>query len=92
MDISCDEGMGVQSSRATTIEEPIYIHKGVMHYAVGHTPTLFYKSASDAISRAAGPFIDLLVEGSKMRCFIMQRLYEPDRYWMNGLHVSRKDK
>jgi len=57
IDISCDEGMGVQSSHPTSIAKPIYMHKGVLHYAVENSPSLVYRSASRAISAAVFPFL-----------------------------------
>jgi N5-(carboxyethyl)ornithine synthase len=35
---------------------------GVIHYAVDHTPAIFAKSATEALSTALYPFIDCLVE------------------------------
>lgn len=62
IDISCDEAMGIETSHPTTIEDPIYIVDGVIHYAVDHTPAIFAKSATEAISTALYPYIDDLVE------------------------------
>lgn len=62
IDISCDDGMGVETSHATTIQDPVYLLDGVIHYSVDHTPALFYKSASESISAALYPFIDFIVE------------------------------
>ena len=62
IDISCDEAMGIETSHPTTIENPIYVLDGVIHYAVDHTPAIFAKSATEALSTALYPFIDCLVE------------------------------
>ncbi len=62
IDISCDEAMGIESSRATTIEEPTYTCEGIVHYAVDHTPALFYKSATESISAVVSRFLDDLIE------------------------------
>lgn len=62
IDISCDEAMGVETSHPTTIENPIYVLDGVIHYAVDHTPAIFAKSATEALSTALYPYIDPLVE------------------------------
>ncbi|NQU26224.1 MAG: N(5)-(carboxyethyl)ornithine synthase [Candidatus Nealsonbacteria bacterium] len=62
IDISCDEGMGIQSSHATTVDSPVYWHRGVLHYAVDHTPTLYFRTASESISKALLRFIPHLVE------------------------------
>ncbi len=63
VDISCDPQMGIESSRPTTITDPTYWHKGILHYAVDHTPTLFFRSASQSISRAVVRFLDTLIVG-----------------------------
>lgn len=64
IDISCDEEKGIETSHATTIEQPTYYVDGVMHYAVDHTPALFFKSASKSISYALYDYIDDLVESN----------------------------
>jgi N5-(carboxyethyl)ornithine synthase len=63
IDISCDDKMGIETSHATTIEDPVYVVDGVTHYAVDHTPAIFYRSATRSISAALYPFIDDLIEG-----------------------------
>lgn len=62
IDISCDRAGGIETSVPTTIENPDYMVDGVRHYVVDHTPSLFYKTASAEISRAATPFVDALIE------------------------------
>ena len=44
IDVSCDRGGGIETSVPTTIEDPTYVVDGVVHYAVDHTPALFYKT------------------------------------------------
>jgi N5-(carboxyethyl)ornithine synthase len=63
VDISCDPHMGIESSRATTINKPVYWHKGILHYAVDHTPTLFFRSVSQSISQEVARFLDKLIMG-----------------------------
>jgi len=62
IDISCDEALEIETSRPTTIEKPIYVIEGIIHYAVDHTASLFWKTASEAISREVKKYIDNLVE------------------------------
>lgn len=62
IDISCDEGKGIETCHATTIEQPVYYIDGVLHYAVDHTPSLFYRSTSKSISEALFQYVDDLVE------------------------------
>lgn len=62
IDISCDKNGAIESSVPTTIDEPIYYEKNVMHYVVDHTPTLFYKDASISLSKEISFYIDFLIE------------------------------
>jgi len=62
VDISCDRAGAVETCIPTTIEEPTYMVDGVMHYAVDHTPSLFYKTASKGISEQVCQYIDELIE------------------------------
>lgn len=68
IDISCDERMGIESSRSTTIADPVYEVDGILHYAVDHTPALLYRTATDAISGVVAGYIDQLVEGRPGPC------------------------
>lgn len=62
IDVSCDKNGAIETSIPTTIENPIYIINGVVHYAVDHTPSLLYKDASKAISSEVIKYIDTLIE------------------------------
>lgn len=62
IDISCDRAGAVETSIPTTIEEPVYLVDGVMHYVVDHTPSLFYKTASMGISEEVCKYVDELIE------------------------------
>ena len=37
---------------------------GIVHYAVDHTPALFWKTTSDSLSKVVVRFIDELIEGN----------------------------
>lgn len=62
IDVSCDKNGAIETSIPTTLENPIYMVDGVMHYVVDHTPTLFYKTASAGISAEVCKYADELVE------------------------------
>jgi len=74
VDISCDRGGGIETCIPTTIEKPIYIVDGILHYAVDHTPSLFYKTATIEISKQVSLYLDYLITGEynevleKSRC------------------------
>lgn len=62
IDISCDRNGGVETSIPTTIEEPIYEIEGIAHYVVDHTPSLFFKTTSEDISKQVAQYLDHLIE------------------------------
>lgn len=61
IDISCDRAGAIETSIPTTIDEPAYMVDGIMHYAVDHTPSLFYKTASTGISEEVCKYLDQLI-------------------------------
>ena len=61
IDLSCDRNGGVETSIPTSINEPMYVVDGITHYVVDHTPSLFYKSTSEAISEVVVKFLDRLI-------------------------------
>lgn len=62
IDVSCDIPGAIETSKTTTLHDPIYVVDGVMHYVVDYTPSVFPFSASINISKALSPFIDSIVE------------------------------
>lgn len=65
IDISCDLAGAIESSVPTTIENPTYFAHGVRHYVVDHTPSLFYKTSSESLSREVVKYLDLLSSGEE---------------------------
>ncbi len=66
IDVSCDRNGGIETSIPTTIDNPIYIVDGVTHYVVDHTPSLFWKTATESLSAEFVRYIDFLIEGSAL--------------------------
>lgn len=62
IDISCDRNGGIETSIPTSFEKPTYMVDGVLHYVVDHTPSLFYKTASESISKEVSKYVDQLLE------------------------------
>ena len=52
IDVSCDEGMGFYFAKPTSFKNPIIAIDGIDYYAVDHTPSYFWESASRSISAA----------------------------------------
>lgn len=67
IDISCDRNGGIETSIPTTIDNPVYLKEGIMHYVVDHTPALFYKTVSESLSHECTKYIDSLITGEYSR-------------------------
>ena len=63
IDISCDEGMGFFFARPTTFNEPILKIGTVDYYAVDHTPSYLWESASRCISAALIVYCKTMLSG-----------------------------
>jgi alanine dehydrogenase len=64
VDVSCDEGMGFSWARPTTFSEPTFtVGHDVHYYAVDHSPSYLWGSATWEISEALLPFVRTVMEG-----------------------------
>ncbi len=63
LDVSCDEGMGFPFARPTSFEEPTFRVGPSLYYAVDHTPTYLWDSASFEISDALLPYLHTVMSG-----------------------------
>ncbi len=61
IDVSCDRHGGIETTIPTTIENPTYCVEDIIHYAVDHTPALFYKTFSYDNSKTIYPYIEELI-------------------------------
>ena len=65
VDVSCDEGMGFEFARPTTFDEPSFtVGNGVTYYAVDHSPTYLWNSATWDISEALIPHLRTVMSGN----------------------------
>jgi alanine dehydrogenase len=64
IDVSCDTGMGFSWARPTSFTQPVIeVTNGVHYYAVDHSPSYLWNSASWEISEALLPHIETLLAG-----------------------------
>jgi N5-(carboxyethyl)ornithine synthase len=73
VDLSCDENLEIETTRGTTIADPVYVVDGILHYAVDHVPALVWRTASASISTEVRRFVDALVEGSEQDNDVLRR-------------------
>jgi alanine dehydrogenase len=64
VDVSCDEGMGFEWARPTSFDEPMFtVGPGVHYYAVDHSPSYLWNSATWEISAALVPHLRTVMSG-----------------------------
>jgi alanine dehydrogenase len=64
IDVSCDEGMGFEWARPTSFADPIFtVGDGVHSYAVDHSPSLLWDSATWENSEALLEYVPIVMAG-----------------------------
>lgn len=63
IDVSCDEGMGFYFAKPTTFKNPMISINKIDYYAVDHTPSYFWESASRSISAALLVHLPSVING-----------------------------
>ena len=64
VDVSCDAGMGFEFARPTTFAEPAFtVGHGITYYAVDHSPSYLWDSATWVISQAVMPYLRTVMSG-----------------------------
>ncbi len=64
VDVSCDTGMGFAWARPTSFDDPAFVvGDGTLYYAVDHSPSHLWKSATWENSKAIVPFIPSVLAG-----------------------------
>jgi alanine dehydrogenase len=62
IDLSIDQGGCVESSRPTTLQDPVFVEEGIIHYAVPNMASAVARTASLALTYAALPFVQALAD------------------------------
>lgn len=65
IDVSCDEGMGFYLAKPTTFKEPMLAIDGIDYYAVDHTPSYLWESATRSISAALIVHLPTVLAGNE---------------------------
>ncbi len=63
IDVSCDEGMGFFFAKPTTFKKPMFKYDTVDYYAVDHTPSYLWESATRSISAALIVYLETVLDG-----------------------------
>ncbi|NWF90708.1 MAG: alanine dehydrogenase [Ignavibacteriaceae bacterium] len=62
VDVSIDQGGCIETSRITSLSDPIFIYKDVIHYCVPNMPALVSRTASYGLNNAAIGYIQNIAE------------------------------
>jgi alanine dehydrogenase len=64
VDVSCDEGMGFEWARPTSFADPMFsVGQGLHYYAVDHSPSFLWSSATWEISEALLEYLPIVMSG-----------------------------
>lgn len=63
IDVSCDEGMGFFFAKPTSFENPMFQYNSIDYYAVDHTPSYLWESATRSISAALIVYLENVLAG-----------------------------
>lgn len=61
IDVSCDRNGGIETCTPTTFFKPTYVVDGILHYAVDHTPSLFFKTFTNNNSELIAQYLNMLM-------------------------------
>lgn len=64
VDVSCNPNLEIETSRPTSIDDPVYTVDGIIHYAVDNTPAMFPITITKIISKEFSKVVDILSEGN----------------------------
>src|SRR5690625_772363 len=62
VDISCNKHLEIETTKPTTIDDPVYTIDGVIHYAVDNTPAIFPHSVTSVLSEGFAKYVDKIME------------------------------
>lgn len=63
IDVSCDEEMGFFFAKPTTFKNPMFKYETIDYYAVDHTPSYLWESATRSISAALIVYLPTVLAG-----------------------------
>ena len=62
VDIAIDQGGCIETSRATTHHDPVYVEEGVTHYCVANMPGAYARTATQALTNVTYRYLEMLAD------------------------------
>jgi len=73
VDIAIDQGGCVETIHSTSHHTPVYLHRGVVHYAVPNMPALVGRTSTIGLTQATEPYVVLFAEKGVRRALAEHR-------------------
>lgn len=89
IDVSIDQGGCVETSRPTTLSDPVFVKHDVIHYCVPNLPSSVARTASHALNNVALPFIEEVTE-SEWQAFVESEELRRGVYFYRG-HCAHEE-
>jgi alanine dehydrogenase len=83
VDVAIDQGGCIETSRATTHQQPTFVEEGVVHYCVANMPGGVARTSTLALTNATLPFVRQLANLG------YRKAIETNAHLRNGLNVHR---
>jgi alanine dehydrogenase len=83
VDVAIDQGGCLETSHATTHQDPTYVVDGVVHYCVANMPGAVARTSTLALTNATLPFVLALANKG------YKKALEDDAHLRNGLNIHR---
>lgn len=70
VDVSIDQGGCIETSRPTTLSEPVFLKHNVIHYCIPNMPSQVSRTASYGLTNASLPFILNIANNGLANCLM----------------------
>ena len=79
VDVSCDEGGAIETCRATSHDDPVYVEEGIMHYCVDNIPAAFPQTSTYSLCNSTLPYALRIANKG------YEKALKDDKYFRKGL-------
>mgnify|MGYP002725472565 CR=1 FL=1 len=88
IDLSVDEGGASETTRPTTLSDPVYIEEGVIHYCVPNITSGIKRTASIALSNAISKYLNQIAEVGVDKAIKDSYTLEKGLYTLKGRNMQ----
>ncbi len=82
IDVSIDQGGCVETSRPTTLSDPVFVKHGVTHYCVPNIPSAVARTASHALNNVVSSFVEEIAS-------LEMQAFEENQALRRGVYLYR---